>query len=435
MKYFGTDGIRGEAYVTLTESLAKKVGKSLCLLECNKVIIGYDTRESNHMLADAIALGAKSVGKTVIDIGVIPTPGLCYNSILNNCLGVMITASHNPYQDNGIKIFFSGVKIKDEDELRIEEFIDSNDDVIIDNNCGEIIKDDSLCQNYIDFLVSKIKPSNLKIGIDLANGATSLIGEHVFKNSSDNIVVSANMPNGRNINLDVGSTHIENISSIVKNNNLDIGFAFDGDGDRMLAVDSDGVLHSGDELIFIIAKYLKEKNLLTNNKVVLTIMSNLGIISSLKKNGIDVSLTSVGDRNVLLEMQKNNYVVGGENSGHIIQLRHLSTGDGMLSAIAILNIMSEKNKSLKELTNELEIWPDKLVNLKVKDKRIASDERIQSKVKEILDRYKDEIQLVIRASGTENLLRISCCAKSQELVETTINNFVDLVKTIDAEVK
>lgn len=435
MKYFGTDGIRGEAYVTLTESLAKKVGKSLSLLDCNKVLIGYDTRESNHMLADAIALGAKSVGKKVIDIGVIPTPGLCYNTILDKCIGVMITASHNPYQDNGIKIFFDGVKIKDEDELSIEEYIDTHDDSIIDNNNGEIIEDTSFVKNYIDFLVSKINPCNLKIGLDLANGATSLIGEEIFKHSSKNLTVTANLPNGRNINFNVGSTHIENISSMVKDNKLDIGFAFDGDGDRMLAVDSDGNLHSGDELIFIIAKHLKENNLLTNNKVVLTIMSNLGIISSLKKNGIDVSLTSVGDRNVLLEMQNNNYVVGGENSGHIIQLHHLSTGDGMLSAIAILNIMSETKKSLKELTNELEIWPDKLVNLKVKDKNIAKDERIQNKVKEILDKYKDEIQLVIRASGTENLLRISCCAKSKELVEATINNFVNLVQNLDAEVK
>ncbi|MCH5180685.1 MAG: phosphoglucosamine mutase [Erysipelotrichales bacterium] len=435
MKYFGTDGIRGKAYVTLTESLAKKVGKSLSLLECKKVIIGYDTRESNHMLADSIAKGAKSVGKEVIDIGVIPTPGLCYNSILYKCLGVMITASHNPYQDNGIKIFFDGVKIKDEDELRIEEFIDSNNDEIFDNYDGKIIQDTTLVKNYINFLVSKIKPSNLRIGLDLANGATSLIGEEIFKNSSNELVVDANIPNGCNINFNVGSTHIENISKIVKDNNLDVGFAFDGDGDRILAVDEDGISHSGDELIFIIAKYLKEKNMLVNNHVVLTIMSNLGIISSLKKNGIDVSLTTVGDRNVLLEMQKNNYIIGGENSGHIIQLNHLSTGDGMLSAIIVLNIMAELNKSLKELTNELEIWPDKLVNLKVKDKRIASDERIQSKVKEILDKHKDKIQLVIRASGTENLLRISCCAESESFVKETIDNFIKLVQIIDAEVK
>ncbi len=434
MKYFGTDGIRGEAYVTLTESLATKVGKSLVLLDCPLVLIGYDTRESNHMLANAIASGAKSMGKKIIDIGIIPTPGLCYNTILNKCLGVMITASHNPYQDNGIKIFFNGVKIKDEDELRIENYLDNNDDTLVNNENGEIIYDTSYVKNYVDFLKSKIKATKFKIGLDLANGATSLIGQDIFKAFGSDILVCANEPNGKNINLNVGSTHIENISSFVKENHLDIGFAFDGDGDRVLAVDNAGNLHTGDELIFIIAKYLKEKNSLTNNKVVLTIMSNLGIISSLHKSGIETSLTSVGDRNVLLEMNRHNYLVGGENSGHIIQLHQLTTGDGMLTAITILNIMEEKHKSLKELTSEIEIWPDKLVNLKVHDKRIANDLRIQSKVKEILEKHNNEIQLVIRASGTENLLRIFCCAKSKHLVDDTIENFVTLVQSIDREV-
>lgn len=433
MKYFGTDGIRGEAYVDLTETLAKKVGKSLSLLQSEKVLIGYDTRISNHMLADNIALGAKSAGKKVIDVGIIPTPGLCYLTIMHKCLGVMITASHNPYQDNGIKIFYNGVKIKDEEELLIEDYLDNNDDKLIANEKGSIIKDENLTKQYVEFLLSKITTSNLKIGLDLANGATAYVAEHIFKNITNNLIVTANNPNGKNINLGVGSTHIENISKVVKDNHLDLGFAFDGDGDRMLVVDHNGVLHSGDEIIFVIAKYLKESNKLINNTVVLTIMSNLGIIYSLKRNGIDVSLTSVGDRNVLLEMQKNNYVLGGENSGHIIQLRHLSTGDGILAAISLLNIINATGKSLTELTNELEIWPDKLVNLRVKDKTIAKDLRIQNKVKELLEKYKDEMQLVIRASGTENLLRVSCCAKKDSLVYNTIDMFVELIQKIDKE--
>lgn len=433
MKYFGTDGIRGEAYVNLTESLAKKVGKSLILLNCQNVIIGYDTRQSNHMLADGIALGAKSAGKNVIDIGVIPTPGLCYLSIMNKCIGVMITASHNPYQDNGIKIFYNGVKIKDEEELLIESYLDNNDDSLTDNPIGSIKKDSELSNQYFEFLLSKTTPSNLKIGLDLANGATTFIGERVFKEITKNVLITANEPNGTNINLGVGSTHIDNISELVKKNNLDIGFAFDGDGDRMLVVDKNGNLHTGDEIIYVIAKYLKASNKLINNKVVLTIMSNLGIISSLKRNGIEVSLTSVGDRNVLLEMQKNNYVLGGENSGHIIQLRHLSTGDGILAAIKLVNIINATGKSLQELTSDLEIWPDKLVNLRVKDKNIAKDARIQNKVQELLNEYKDEMQLVIRASGTENLLRVSCCAKNDSLVYNTIDMFVDLIQTIDKE--
>ena len=435
MKYFGTDGIRGEAYVTLTESLAKKVGKSLSTLPCKKIVIGYDTRMSNHMLADGIASGAKSVGKEVIDVGVIPTPGLCYLSTLLDCIGVMITASHNPYVDNGIKIFFNGAKIKDEEELVIEDYLDSHDDKIVINEEGSITSDESMVEKYVTFLKEKMCHSNLKVGLDCANGATSFVAEEIFSSKIKNLFISAHEPNGKNINLGVGSTHIENIAKLVKENGLDVGFAFDGDGDRMLAVDEDGVLHSGDELIGVIASYLHQKALLINDTVVLTIMSNLGIISSLNKMGIKVTTTTVGDRNVLLEMLKDNYVVGGENSGHIIQLRHLSTGDGMLSAIAILNIMTETKKSLKELTSNFEIWPDKLVNLKVKDKKIALDSRIQDKVQETLKQYNNEIQLVIRPSGTENLLRVSCCAKKQSDVDKIIETFVTMIETIDKEIK
>ncbi len=431
MHYFGTDGIRGEAYVTLTDGFARIVGKSLQLIDSKKVIIGYDTRESNHMLADNIALGAKSVGKEVIDIGVIPTPGLCYISNLEKCIGVMITASHNPYQDNGIKIFFNGKKIPDEIEEKIESFIDENDDILNNLSEGFIIKDELKKESYVALLDSLLKDNNLKVGFDLANGATSYVAK-LFTKHLRIAMFTADEPNGKNINAGVGSTHIEYISKFVKEHNLDVGFAFDGDGDRVLAVDKEGVLHTGDELIYIIAKNLKEKGYLSNNTVVLTIMSNLGIINSLKKLDINVSTTTVGDRNVLKEMLDHNYVIGGENSGHIINLRHLSTGDGMLSAIQILNIMQETHKSLNELINGLEIWPDKLLNLKVKDKNIAKDQRIVNKVQEYKEKYPN-IQLVIRASGTENLLRINCCAQDKEFVDKTVNYFANLVKTLEQE--
>lgn len=431
MHYFGTDGIRGEAYVTLTDGFARIIGKSLQLIDSKKVIIGYDTRESNHMLADNIALGAKSVGKEVIDIGVIPTPGLCYISNLEKCIGVMITASHNPYQDNGIKIFFNGKKIPDEIEEKIESFIDENDDILNNLNEGFIIKDELKKESYVALLDSLLKDNNLKVGFDLANGATSYVAK-LFTKHLREAMFTADEPNGKNINAGVGSTHIEYISKFVKEHSLDIGFAFDGDGDRVLAVDKEGVLHTGDELIYIIAKNLKEKGYLSNNTVVLTIMSNLGIINSLKKLDINVSTTTVGDRNVLKEMLDHNYIIGGENSGHIINLRHLSTGDGMLSAIQILNIMQETHKSLNQLTNGLEIWPDKLLNLKVKDKNIAKDQRIVNKVQEYKEKYPN-IQLVIRASGTENLLRINCCAQDKEFVDETVNYFANLIKTLEQE--
>lgn len=430
MRYFGTDGIRGEAYTKLNECLARKVGKSLCLIECKTVVIGYDTRESNHMLADNIALGAKSVGKNVVDVGIISTPGLSFISTYKKCIGVMITASHNPYMDNGIKIFFDGKKIKDEIEMQIEDFIDTNEDDIKDNKEGSIESNEEIKHLYIDFLNNILLDNfNIKVGFDCANGATSFLSKF-FSNHIKNAHFIACEPNGKNINEGVGSTHIEAISNFVKTNQLDVGFAFDGDGDRLLAVDSNGHLHTGDELIYVIGKYLKAKNELTNNTLVLTIMSNLGIIKSLNNIGINVKLTTVGDRNVLIEMLNNNYVLGGENSGHIINLNYLATGDGMLNAIIILNIMKETKKSLSELTKDITIWPDKLVNLKVKDKNIVNDLKVKKEIEKVKSKYPD-IQLVIRASGTENLLRVNCCGENKDVVDEIVEHFVCLLNEID----
>ena len=431
MHYFGTDGIRGKAYVTLTESLAIKVGKSLSLIENNKVIIGYDTRESNHMLADGISLGARSVNKDVFDIGVIPTPGLAYISLKEKCIGIMITASHNPYFDNGIKIFVNGIKLSNIQELQIEEFLDNNDDYIENKNNGSYKYDESYKHIYIDYLKSLLNVSSLKVGADLANGATYDVFNNIFANKVNNLFITANTPNGKNINENVGSTHIKNISNLVKENNLDIGFSFDGDGDRMLVVDNEGILHTGDEIIYVLASYLKENNKLTNNKVVLTIMSNLGIIDCFKEKGIDVVTTSVGDQYVLEEMMKNNYIIGGENSGHLIQLDYLPTGDGMLASIMLLNVLNETNKTLKELTSELKIYPDKLVNLRVKDKNIIKNELILNKVNEIINLYDKNIQLIVRASGTEDLVRVSCCYSDYDIMNNIVDEMVNLIKSMD----
>ena len=431
MHYFGTDGIRGKAYVTLTESLAIKVGKSLSLIDNHKVIIGYDTRESNHMLADGIALGARSVNKDVFDIGVIPTPGLSYISLKKQCIGIMITASHNPYFDNGIKIFVNGVKLSEKQEKEIEEYLDSNDDYIENKNNGSYTYDESLKDLYVNYLKSFILSSSLNIGLDLANGATVSVAKEIFNDKVDKLLITANTPNGKNINENVGSTHIKNISTLVKENKLDIGFSFDGDGDRMLVVDNEGILHTGDEIIYVLAKYLKENNKLTNNSVVLTIMSNLGIIKSFNELGINVIKTAVGDKYVLKEMMLNDYILGGENSGHIIQLDYLPTGDGILASIMLLNVLTNTNKSLKELTSELKIYPDKLVNLKVNDKNVINNKLVINKVNEFIDEYKDDIQLVVRASGTEDLVRVSCCHKDYDVTNNVINTLVDLIKSID----
>lgn len=431
MHYFGTDGIRGKAYVTLTESLAIKVGKSLSLIENSKVIIGYDTRESNHMLADAISLGARSVNKDVFDIGVIPTPGLAYCSLKHQCIGIMITASHNPYFDNGIKIFVNGIKLSVTQEQQIEEYLDNNDDYIENKNNGSYRYDESYKNIYIDYLKSLLNVSSLKVGADLANGATYDLFGKIFGNKVNDLFITANTPNGRNINENVGSTHIKNISEFVKENKLDIGFSFDGDGDRLLVVDNEGILHTGDEIIYVLASYLKENNKLTNNKVVLTIMSNLGIIDCFKEKGIDVVTTSVGDKYVLECLMNNNYSIGGENSGHIIMLDYLPTGDGMLAAIMLLNVLATTKKTLKELTSELKIYPDKLVNLRVKDKNIIKNELVVNKVNEFINLYNKNIQLVVRASGTEDLVRVSCCYSNYDIMNNIVDEMVNLIKSLD----
>lgn len=431
MHYFGTDGIRGKAYVTLTESLAIKVGKSLSLIDNHKVIIGYDTRESNHMLADAISLGARSVNKDVFDIGVIPTPALAYCSLKERCIGIMITASHNPYFDNGIKIFVNGIKLSVSQEQQIEEYLDNNDDYIENKNNGSYRYDESYKNIYIDYLNSLLNVSSLKVGADLANGATYDLFGKIFANKVNDLFITANTPNGRNINENVGSTHIKNISEFVKENKLDIGFSFDGDGDRLLVVDNEGILHTGDEIIYVLANYLKENNKLTNNKVVLTIMSNLGIIDCFKEKGIDVATTSVGDKYVLECLMDNNYSIGGENSGHIIMLDYLPTGDGMLAAIMLLNVLTTTKKTLKELTSELKIYPDKLVNLKVKDKNIIKNELVVNKVNEFINLYNKNIQLVVRASGTEDLVRVSCCYSNYDIMNNIVDEMVNLIKSLD----
>ena len=429
MKYFGTDGIRGKAYETLTESLAIKVGKSLSLIDSELVIIGYDTRQSNHMLANGIALGALSVNKKVIDVGVIPTPGIAFNSIKKHCIGVMITASHNPYQDNGIKIFYDGLKLDNELQEKIEEYIDKSNDGV-DVSLELVKKDSSLVKRYEKFLLNTAYNTDLKIVLDTANGATYQVADNVFSKITNNLVVIANNPDGKNINEGVGSTHIENLVAAVKENNANIGFSFDGDGDRMLVVDELGNVHTGDEIIYVLAKNKKEKKTLVNNSVVLTIMSNLGIISSLKDNNINVVTTSVGDINVLEEMLRNNYVLGGENSGHLIQLEYLPTGDGILAAIGLLNVLIEENKPLSELTNNIKIYPDRLVNLKVKDKQIAKDVQVINLINKYLNEYED-IQLVVRASGTEDLLRVSCCYKDETIMNEIVDSVVDLIKSLD----
>ena len=428
-KYFGTDGIRGTVGKELTVDLALKVGKALSYFEEKDVYIGYDTRISNHMIASSIASGALAFGKNVYDVGVISTPGLAYHSKKNNTIAVMVTASHNPYMDNGIKIFYHGIKMSDKQEADIEKLISSPSfSYPIPYDGKYTFGYNKPVQDYIDYLNSISQKFNKRIALDCANGATSFIAPEVYKHLSDDVLVIGNNPDGYNINKGVGSTHLDNLSQFVKDNNCDVGFAYDGDGDRILVVDEKGKKYSGDEIIYIIASELFKEGKLKNNTVVLTRMSNLGIINNLKAQGINVSLTDVGDRNVLMEMLEHDYVIGGENSGHVINLDYLHTGDGIITSIVLCNIMAKTSKTLEELTSSLTIYPESLVNLKVKDKNIAKKDIIQNKVEEFNAKYNGELKLIVRASGTENLLRVSCCAKNKEDMENAIDTLVKLIQ-------
>ncbi len=418
MKYFGTDGIRGEAYTKLTLDLAYKVGRSLSLLNLNKVVIGYDTRESSVDLSNKLIEGALSVGLEVINLNVIPTPGLILESYFRKSIGVMITASHNPYKDNGIKIVKLGYKIDDIDKKIIEDYIDG----ILDfsHKINGILKVEET--TYLDFLSKNILRTNLKIVIDSANGASSNY-VHIFDKMAQVKYIS-NEPNGKNINENCGATHPENL--INNMDGYDLGIAFDGDADRIIVVDDKKNIVDGDKLIYLFTKFFKKHDMLKKDTVVLTVMSNLGVINSLSEIGINSVLTSVGDQNVLDEMKKSGYSLGGENSGHIIT-PYTITGDGMLNAIILLTILSEENKSLYDLTKDIEMYPYKMVNLKVSDKNIINNPNIVDTVKKYEKSFDKYGKIILRASGTEDLIRVTVMHKDESVMEECLNNLVSLI--------
>ncbi len=429
MKYFGTDGIRGEAETLITDQLAYKVGLSLSLCEPECVVIGRDTRISGERISRSIIKGVLESGLNVLDLGVVPTPLLAYFSILNKCHGVMITASHNPYTDNGIKIFNQGRKTTAQAEAKIEDVIDGIKTIDI-THPGTLLDSIDVFPEYMHLFKDILSKSNLKLGFDLANGATVKTGNYIFDQILENPIYIGNTPNGVNINKGVGSTHIDHLANIVVKNNLDAGFSFDGDGDRVLAIDEDGHLIDGDLLIYITAKYLKQHNQLNNDIVVLTKMSNIGIIKALNTLGIQVVQTDVGDKYVVQAMHDLDGCLGGENSGHIINRNLFISGDGVLNAVLLIKIMTESNKTFKELTQEITMYPDKLVNLKNIDKTIANDPSLIDLVNQIKTELGSEGKVLVRPSGTENLIRVSASAKTMEQVDHIINTIIDKIKSI-----
>lgn len=428
-KYFGTDGIRGVPNKKLTVELVTKLGQALSQLNNKDVVVATDTRISKDMLAQAITAGALSRGINVHFVGVIPTPALIYYSYVKGYTGIMITASHNPYTDNGIKVLNKGFKLSDDEERKIEEYIDCPKEY--DGEIGILNDEVNAKLNYLTFVNKYIKESNLKIALDCANGATYQTAKEVFSKVTDKLVIVADSPNGKNINNNCGSTHLELLKNTVLENQCDIGFAFDGDGDRVLCVDSKGNIIDGDKLIYLLAMYLKSKNKLKDNTVVLSIMSNFGLLKKLNELGIKVIETSVGDKHIIKALKDNNLSVGGENSGHIIVPDVLHTGDGVLNALLVINLLSETNTKIESWFEDIHMYADKMVNVVVSDRnKVINNEKLLKRINEIKNELNNDCKIIVRASGTEELIRVSVMAKSNDLVEKYSTELVNLVKEI-----
>ncbi len=427
-KYFGTDGIRGEAYQKLNSELAFRVGQAIGhTYHPESVVIGMDTRASSPMLAYSIANGLMAIGINVHFAGVTSTPMIAYYSHLKKMIGVMITASHNPYQDNGIKIFKNGYKSIESDELIMESFIDQGE--LEFKNFGQMMVCSDVKEQYLKFFNSLNLPiSNLKIIYDSANGANVEIAQTLMKHYAPNSLQINQSPDGFNINEHCGSTHPEGLMEKVRKEHADLGFAFDGDGDRMLAVNEKGELIDGDQIIYLIATYLKQHHLLNNNKVVLTKMSNPGILQALNAQNIGYVLTDVGDKYVFEALYQENLSIGGESSGHVILPHILHTGDGLLVALYLLKILSELNTTLDVSLKDIQLYPFKLTNIKHVDKTVLKSESVQKKIKEIKTQLGEPSLILVRPSGTENLIRVTLSAHDENLVDSLSKELISFME-------
>jgi phosphoglucosamine mutase len=440
-KYFGTDGVRGIANSELTPELAFKLGRfgGYVLTKDKdrpKVIIGRDTRISGHMLEGALVAGLLSIGAEVMRLGVLSTPGVSYlTKVMGAQAGVMISASHNPVADNGIKFFGpDGFKLSDEQELEIEELMDLAEDQLprpVGEDLGLVMDYFEGGQKYIQYLKNTVDEdfSGIHIALDCAHGATSSLATHLFADLDADLSTMGASPNGLNINAGVGSTHPEALAAFVKEKGADVGLSFDGDGDRLIAIDENGNIIDGDQIMYICGKFMKEHNRLKHGTVVSTVMSNLGFYKALESHGIQSVQTAVGDRYVVEEMKKNGFNLGGEQSGHIIFLDYNTTGDGLLTGLQLVNIMKMTQKTLSELASEMKKFPQKLVNVRVTDKYHVTD---NEKVKEVIEQVEAEMagngRILVRPSGTEPLVRVMAEASSVELCETYVDRIVSVVK-------
>ena len=439
-KYFGTDGFRGEANVNLTVEHAYKVGRFLGWYygreEKCKVVIGKDTRRSSYMFEYALVSGLTASGADAYLLHVTTTPSVAYVVRTEDFdCGIMISASHNPFYDNGIKVINGrGEKLEDEVAAKIEAYLDGETPEIpfaLRENIGRTV-DYAMGRNrYIGYLISLATRSykTMRVGLDCSNGSASSIAKNVFDALGAKTFVIHNDPDGTNINLNCGSTHIEELQRFVMKEGLDVGFAYDGDADRCIAVDETGAVIDGDLIMYICGTYMKEQGMLETNTVVATVMSNLGLFKALDEAGIDYEKTAVGDRFVYESMVKNGHRLGGEQSGHIIFSKYASTGDGILTSIKIMEVMLEKKMSLGKLKEPVKIYPQVLKNVRVLDKEKAgNDPDVKAEVSKITQELGEDGRILVRESGTEPVVRVMVEAGSKRLCSQCVDRVIEVMR-------
>ncbi len=440
-KYFGTDGFRGEANKVLTFEHAISIGRFLGwyyganMNKKAKVVIGKDTRRSSYMFEYALCTGLMASGADAYIMHVTTTPSVAYITRTDDFdCGIMISASHNPFYDNGIKVLNSkGEKMEEETLLKIEDYIDGKLEIPVAEKeaIGRTVDYVSGRNRYIGYLISMSKYSfkGVKVGLDVSNGASWMIAKGVFDALGAKTYVINDAPDGYNINTDCGSTHIEHLQKFVVDNKLDIGFAYDGDADRCLAVDEKGNVVTGDHIIYIYGRYMKERGKLLNNKVVATIMSNFGLFKALDKIGIEYDKVNVGDKYVYENMLQTGNRIGGEESGHIIFSKYATTGDGILTSLKLMEVMLAKEKPMSELAAPMVMYPQVLKNVKVKSKPDAkNDPDVQAEVAKVSEALGSDGRILLRESGTEPVIRVMVEAGSDEICEKYVDQVIEVIK-------
>ena len=440
-KYFGTDGFRGEANKTLNFEHAIKIGRFLGWYygarqgKKAKVVIGKDTRRSSYMFEYALCTGLMASGADAYIMHVTTTPSVAYITRVDDFdCGIMISASHNPFYDNGIKLLNgNGEKMDEETILKVEEYIDDKLEIPVATGAdiGRTVDYVAGRNRYIGYLISLSRYSfkGVKVGLDCANGAAWQIAKGVFDALGAKTYVINAEPDGFNINMDCGSTHIEHLQKFVVDNGLDVGFAYDGDADRCLCVDEKGNVVTGDHILYIYGLYMKERGKLLNNTVVTTVMSNFGLYKALDKVGIGYEKTKVGDKYVYENMVQNGHRIGGEQSGHIIFTKYATTGDGILTSLKLMEVMLAKRKPMSELAAPVVFYPQVLKNVRVKSKPDAqNDPDVQAAVKRVAEALGDDGRILVRESGTEPVIRVMVEATSDEICEKYVDSVIDVIR-------